>query len=162
MYACVGGIVQNSPMKKPILNLDEVEFDDIEDNGLFTSRRAQISDHIGARKLGYNLTVLPPGKAQCPFHNHYGEEEMFFIVRGAGRLEDAQRQLSARSHLLQATLETLQDPIFVLDAEGVVVACVFEEMEPELTRISLLNQIITSQLPPRQLPKLANTSSVSW
>src|SRR5258707_4632772 len=47
---------------------------------------------------------------------------MYIIVRGAGRLEDAQRQLSARSHLLQATLETLQDPIFVLDAEGVVVA----------------------------------------
>src|SRR5437764_183469 len=47
---------------------------------------------------------------------------MYIIVRGAGRLEDAQRQLAARSHLLQATLETLQDPIFVLDAEGVVVA----------------------------------------
>jgi len=47
---------------------------------------------------------------------------MYVIVRGAGRLEDAQRQLSARSQLLQATLETLQDPIFVLDAEGVVVA----------------------------------------
>jgi len=47
---------------------------------------------------------------------------MYIIVRGAGRLEDTQRQLSARSHLLQATLETLQDPIFVLDAEGVVVA----------------------------------------
>ncbi len=47
---------------------------------------------------------------------------MLVIVRGAGRLEDAQRLLSARSHLLQATLETLQDPIFVLDAQGVVVA----------------------------------------
>jgi PAS domain-containing protein len=47
---------------------------------------------------------------------------MYIIVRGAGRLEDAQRQLSARSQLLQATLETLQDPIFVLDAQGVVVA----------------------------------------
>jgi signal transduction histidine kinase/DNA-binding response OmpR family regulator len=47
---------------------------------------------------------------------------MYIIVRGARRLEDAQRQLSARSQLLQATLETLQDPIFVLDAEGIVVA----------------------------------------
>ena len=47
---------------------------------------------------------------------------MYVIVRGAGRLEDAQRQLSARSKLLQATLETLQDPIFVLDAQGIVVA----------------------------------------
>ena len=48
---------------------------------------------------------------------------MYIVVRGAGRLEDAQRQLSASARdLLQATLETLQDPIFVLDAEGVVVA----------------------------------------
>jgi signal transduction histidine kinase/DNA-binding response OmpR family regulator/CHASE3 domain sensor protein len=47
---------------------------------------------------------------------------MYVIVRGAGRLEEAQHQLSARSRLLQTTLETLQDPIFVLDAEGVAVA----------------------------------------
>jgi len=53
-------------MKKPVMNLDEVMFDDIEDNGRYTSRRGQISVHIGARKLGYNLTVVPPGKVQCP------------------------------------------------------------------------------------------------
>jgi hypothetical protein len=51
---------------KPVMNLDEVYFGDVEENGLYTSSRAQISDHIGARKLGYNLTVLPPGKARCP------------------------------------------------------------------------------------------------
>ena len=62
---------------KPIANLNEVAFTDIEGNGYCTSRRAQFSDSIGARKLGYNLTVLPPGKAQCPFHHHHGEEEMF-------------------------------------------------------------------------------------
>jgi hypothetical protein len=50
---------------KPIMNLDEVEFDDVEENGVYTSSRGQISDHIGAKKLGYNLTVLPPGKVQC-------------------------------------------------------------------------------------------------
>ena len=57
-------------MLKPIANLDELEFTDIEDNGYYTSRRAQFSAGIGARKLGYNLTELPPGKAQCPFHSH--------------------------------------------------------------------------------------------
>jgi uncharacterized cupin superfamily protein len=46
---------------KPIMNLDQVTFDDVEENGIYTSSRGQISDHIGARKLGYNLTVLPPG-----------------------------------------------------------------------------------------------------
>ena len=73
-------------MPKPIANLNEVTFTDVEDNGYYTSRRAQFSDGIGAKKLGYNLTVLPPGKAQCPFHNHHGEEEMFLILDGTGEL----------------------------------------------------------------------------
>ena len=70
----------------PIANLDEVDFDDVEENGRYTSRRACFSRSIGARDLGYNLTVLPPGKAQCPFHNHRGEEEMFLVLEGAGTL----------------------------------------------------------------------------
>jgi hypothetical protein len=49
-------------MPKPLVNLEEVAFDDIEYNGIYTSRRALFSQGIGARKLGYNLTVLPPGK----------------------------------------------------------------------------------------------------
>jgi uncharacterized cupin superfamily protein len=73
-------------MMKPVINLDEVEFDDLEENGRYTSRRARFSDGIGARRLGYNQTVLPPGKVQCPFHNHRSEEEMFLILEGEGEL----------------------------------------------------------------------------
>jgi uncharacterized cupin superfamily protein len=83
---------------KPIANLDEVEFNDIEDNGYFTSKRALFSDAIGARKLGYNLTVLPPGKAQCPFHNHHGEEEMFLILEGEGVLRFGKERYPIRAH----------------------------------------------------------------
>jgi uncharacterized cupin superfamily protein len=73
-------------MPKPFVNLDDVEFDDIEKNGYYTSRRARFSAAIGARKLGYNLTELPPGKSQCPFHSHRSEEEMFLILEGEGEL----------------------------------------------------------------------------
>ena len=73
-------------MTRPVVNLGEVAFDDVEENGRYTSKRALFSDSIGARKLGYNLTVLPPGKVQCPFHSHHGEEEMFFILEGEGEL----------------------------------------------------------------------------
>lgn len=83
---------------KPIANLDEVEFSDIEDNGYYTSKRAQFSDGIGARKLGYNLTELPPGKAQCPFHNHHGEEEMFLILEGEGELRFGAERYPIRKH----------------------------------------------------------------
>jgi uncharacterized cupin superfamily protein len=80
------------------MNLDEVQFDDVEENGYFTSSRGRISDHIGARNLGYNLTVLPPGKAQCPFHSHHGEEEMFFILEGEGELRFGDQRYPIRKH----------------------------------------------------------------
>lgn len=83
---------------QPIANLDDVEFDDIEDNGFYTSRRALFSAGIGARKLGYNLTVLPPGKAQCPFHSHRGEEEMFLILDGEGELRFGSERYALRRH----------------------------------------------------------------
>ena len=85
-------------MTPPFINLDEVEFDDVEDHGCYTSRRAMFSAAIGARKLGYNLTILPPGKAQCPFHAHRGEEEMFLILEGEGELRFGDRRYPIRAH----------------------------------------------------------------
>ncbi len=85
-------------MPKPLVNLDELDFDDVEDNGYYTSQRARFSDSIGARKLGYNLTILPPGKAQCPFHSHHGEEEMFLILEGQGELRFGSERYPLRAH----------------------------------------------------------------
>ena len=85
-------------MPKPIVNLDDVQFDDIEDKGLYTSRRAKFSAAIGARKLGYNLTELPPGKSQCPFHSHRAEEEMFLILEGEGELRYGDQRYPVRKH----------------------------------------------------------------
>lgn len=85
-------------MKPPFVNLDEVVFNDVEDNGLYTSRRALFSAGIGARQLGYNLTELPPGKSQCPFHAHRAEEEMFFILEGRGELRFGDKRYPIRAH----------------------------------------------------------------
>lgn len=85
-------------MTKPFVNLADVEFTDTEDNGYYTSRRAQFSAGIGARKLGYNLTVLPPGKAQCPFHSHRAEEEMFLILAGEGELRFGTQRYRIRAN----------------------------------------------------------------
>lgn len=85
-------------MTKPVMNLDEAVFDDVEENGLYTSSRASIAFHIGARDMGYNLTVLPPGKAQCPFHSHHGEEEMFFILEGEGELRFGDKRYPLRKN----------------------------------------------------------------
>ncbi len=48
---------------------------------------------------------------------------MYIVIRGARPPGDAASfALADRSHLLQSTLESLQDPIFVIDAGGTVVA----------------------------------------
>lgn len=85
-------------MPKPFVNLDDVEFDDIEENAYYTSKRALFSASIGARKLGYNLTELPPGKAQCPCHSHREEEEMFLILAGEGELRYGDQRFKIRKH----------------------------------------------------------------
>ena len=85
-------------MPRPFVNLDDVEFNDIEDNGYYTSKRALFSKSIGARKLGYNLTELPPGKAQCPSHSHREEEEMFLVLDGEGELRFGGQRFKIRKH----------------------------------------------------------------
>ncbi len=47
---------------------------------------------------------------------------IYIVVRSAARLERSQFALAGRSQLLQATLESLRDPIFVIDEERTVVA----------------------------------------
>ena len=52
----------------------------------FDARSGPIGARIGAQKLGYNLTAVPPGKRAFPFHNHHVNEEMFFILDGSGEV----------------------------------------------------------------------------
>ncbi|HJR13822.1 MAG TPA: cupin domain-containing protein [Rhodanobacteraceae bacterium] len=60
-------------------------------------RWAEIASRIGARKLGYNLTVVAPGKRNCPFHSHRAEEEMFFILGGTGELRYGDERFPLRA-----------------------------------------------------------------
>ncbi|OZG73548.1 cupin [Hahella sp. CCB-MM4] len=52
----------------------------------FDARMGFIGPRIGAQKLGYNLTAVPPGKRAFPFHNHRVNEEMFFVIEGHGEV----------------------------------------------------------------------------
>ncbi|WP_176083293.1 cupin domain-containing protein [Martelella sp. HB161492] len=69
---------------RPVVNIDEVPLIEASAGTLFAERYAPLGSVIGARKLGYNLTIVPPGKRCCPFHNHHTREEMFFILSGEG------------------------------------------------------------------------------
>lgn len=81
-------------MGKPIVNVADVELQPrsaaFAATGAaaerFDARIGMIGPSVGARRLGYNITAVPPGKRAFPFHNHRVNEEMFFILAGTGEI----------------------------------------------------------------------------
>ena len=78
----------------PIVNLDDIELHPRpaayaapgEAAQRFDGRMGEVSARIGARKLGCNVTAVPPGKRAFPLHNHRVNEELFFILEGSGEV----------------------------------------------------------------------------
>jgi uncharacterized cupin superfamily protein len=79
---------------KPIINIAEIELParpaavaaPETAKQRFGARMGQVGARIGAQKLGYNITAVPPGKRAFPFHNHRINEELFFILEGSGEV----------------------------------------------------------------------------
>jgi len=80
---------------KPIVNIEDLQYVDLAERsrqmgaempGRFGGRMAAVGRAIGAKKLGYNVTVIAPGKRAFPFHSHRLNEEMFFILEGEGEV----------------------------------------------------------------------------
>lgn len=82
---------------KPIINIDELDFGSHQHGESFEASGAQVSSRIGGSKLGYGVTVVPPGKRAWPFHNHHANEEMFFVLSGSGTL-----RFGAEEHEIRA------------------------------------------------------------
>jgi len=92
-------------MTHPIINLDQIDLPPRpaaygapgDAATRFDSRMGEVGARIGARKLGYNITAVPPGKRAFPLHNHRVNEEMFFILEGSGEL-----RVGAATHAVRA------------------------------------------------------------
>jgi signal transduction histidine kinase/DNA-binding response OmpR family regulator len=94
---------------------------------------------------------------------------IYIVLQGAGRLERSQHALAGRSRLLQATLESLRDPIFVIDGERAVVAwneafAKLAQWEPGKQKPPTLDQLLSERSPatralllPLQLDKMPST-----
>jgi uncharacterized cupin superfamily protein len=83
-----------TPAARPIVNIDEVELQQRPPErapkgaaaARFDARVGMIAPKLGAQKLGYNITAVPPGKRAHPFHNHRINEEMFYVIEGSGEV----------------------------------------------------------------------------
>ncbi len=93
-------------MKKPIMNLNDVKLRARpgamaatgEAAERFDAKMGIIAPLIGAEKLGYNITSVPPGKRAFPFHNHRVNEEMFLILEGEGEVRIGAETYPLKKH----------------------------------------------------------------
>ncbi len=52
----------------------------------YDAKVGKVGAIIGAQQLGYNITAVPTGKCAFPAHNHFVNEEMFFVLQGTGEV----------------------------------------------------------------------------
>jgi uncharacterized cupin superfamily protein len=70
--------------KNRIANLESVPLVTRSHGDKYESQFAPVGAHLDSQKLGFNVTIVPPGKRAFPYHAHRGNEEMFFILEGEG------------------------------------------------------------------------------
>lgn len=79
---------------KPVINLEELELQGDPAKGQY----GVICEQIGAKLLGYNFSIIPPGGKSSPFHNHRINEEMFLVIEGEGILRFGEEEYPVRKH----------------------------------------------------------------
>ncbi len=79
------------------INMDELEYKAFGEGERFGADRAEVGRRIGATKLGYGVVVVKPGRRAWPYHSHYVNEEMFFILEGEGTLRHAGQEYPIRA-----------------------------------------------------------------
>ena len=93
-------------MPRPIINVADVSLDPSSPDWAaatghpaaeFAAKTGAIGVRIGARKLGYNITAVPPGKRAAPFHSHPAKEEMFFVLQGSGEVRIGEAKYAIRT-----------------------------------------------------------------
>lgn len=71
-------------MASRIINAGDVKVTKLAHGDKFECELAPIGREVGSRKLGFNITTIPPGKRAFPYHAHRANEEMFFVLEGEG------------------------------------------------------------------------------
>ncbi|WP_170151687.1 cupin domain-containing protein [Trinickia caryophylli] len=93
-------------MMKPVVNIADIELSprpaayappESMNERYGGVRMGMIGRAIGARKLGCNVTAVPPGRRAFPFHNHRVNEEMFFVLEGTGEV-----RIGSETHPIRA------------------------------------------------------------
>jgi uncharacterized cupin superfamily protein len=122
-------------------NIFEPHFDELREQPGFECRRARIGRQAGAERLGASVWDVPPGQAAYPYHFHYVEEELLFVLSGRPSLRtpDGWRDLAAGEtvsfpvgergahQLMNRSDETVR--LLVVSPSGVPEICVYPDSD---------------------------------
>jgi uncharacterized cupin superfamily protein len=81
--------MKETVMKPRIVNVEDVPVEERSHGGRYTCRIARVGAKLDSKLLGFNVTIVPPGKRAYPYHAHRGNEEMFFVLEGEGSIRIA-------------------------------------------------------------------------
>ncbi|HEV2621833.1 MAG TPA: cupin domain-containing protein [Frateuria sp.] len=68
----------------PKVSLSNLKFTEAVHGERYAARISPLATLLGAKKLGYRVIELPPGKRAWPRHHHYVNEELFIVLAGSG------------------------------------------------------------------------------
>lgn len=79
-------------MLKPIINIATLAMKEFGHGEHYQAKACAVGPLIGAKKLGYRVVEVPPGKRAWPYHAHLVNEEMIFVIEGEGTLRHADHE----------------------------------------------------------------------
>ena len=80
------------------INVDEAAGETFSDvGGKYEAFVQELGLPIGARKLGYHIATLPPGKRFCPLHAEDHEEELFIVWEGEATVRMLRGEMTCRA-----------------------------------------------------------------
>src|SRR4030095_9207899 len=79
-----GAALGRTLMKPRILNVENVALVSRSHGDNFECQVAPVGRELDSKLIGFNVTIVPPGKKPFPYHAHRGNEEMFFVLDGEG------------------------------------------------------------------------------
>ncbi len=82
--------------KLPRENISTIQKITIGNEKQFEATLGRFTEPLNMQKLGCSFVELKPGKKAWPYHLHYGNDELFLIIKGSGiiRYDDQEYSVS--------------------------------------------------------------------
>jgi uncharacterized cupin superfamily protein len=130
---------------KSVIHLSEVSREAIKapEGSAFSGVRQRVGLAIGANKLGYSVYAVPPGKTAFPFHAHYTNEEMIYILEGEGiaRIGKDEIQVSAETFIAFPPGTESSHQLINTSKSDLRYLCVSTMQYPDLTEYPDANKV---------------------